>query len=247
MQRDPVKEASEFLKSLREDGIQEVYLDPAETAQSPAPVSIPSVSQAPLPAAGEASPLKEKLLALREQVAACTLCRELAGTRKNTVFGAGNIKAQLMFVGEAPGHDEDVQGLPFVGKAGQLLTKIIESIGLTRKQVFIANVLKCRPPQNRVPQPDEILNCQPYLMKQIEWIQPKIICALGTFAAQTLLKTGNSISKMRGRFYELPGLPSGSSVKVICTFHPAYLLRNPGDKRKVWEDMKMIKKELESL
>lgn len=181
---------------------------------------------------------KESLLALKETVTQCTKCSELAKTRKNVVFGAGNARARLVFVGEAPGHDEDLQGLPFVGRAGQLLTKIIESIGLTRQNVFICNVLKCRPPGNRNPLPEEITNCESYLFRQLDILQPEMICALGAFAAQTLLKTNTSISALRGRFHEYRG------TKLICTFHPAYLLRNPHDKRKVWEDMKMIRAEL---
>lgn len=181
---------------------------------------------------------KEALLSLRDEVIRCTKCTELSTTRRSVVFGSGNAQAELVFVGEAPGYDEDIQGLPFVGRAGQLLTKIIESIGLNRQNVFICNVLKCRPPRNRNPLPNEIANCEPYLFKQLEMIQPKIICALGTFAAQTLLKTNSPISSLRGKFYEFRG------AKLICTFHPAYLLRNPEDKRKVWEDMKMIRTEL---
>ena len=184
---------------------------------------------------------KEELLALQETVTPCTKCSELASTRKSVVFGSGNAHAKLVFVGEAPGFDEDVQGFPFVGRAGQLLTKIIESISLTRQEVFICNVLKCRPPGNRSPRPDEISNCEPYLSKQIEIIHPAVICALGTFAAQTLLKTTASISSLRGKFYEFHG------AKLICTFHPAYLLRNLQDKRKVWEDMKMIRAELQKM
>lgn len=181
---------------------------------------------------------KERLLALRESVMPCVKCGELARKRTQAVFGSGNADAKLVFVGEAPGFEEDAQGLPFVGPAGQLLTKIIESIGLKREQVFICNVLKCRPPGNRNPLPDEIENCEPYLTAQLEIIQPKIICALGTFAAQTLLRTTAPISSLRGRFTDYHG------VKLICTFHPAYLLRNPSDKKKVWEDMKMIRTEL---
>lgn len=177
---------------------------------------------------------------LREEALACTKCSDLYGTRTKVVFGSGNIKARLMFVGEAPGYDEDQQGLPFVGAAGQLLTKIIESIGYSRNQVFIANTLKCRPPGNRQPKPDEIANCWPFLQKQIELIKPEIICALGSFAAQTLLKKADSISRLRGKFFDF-----GNGIKVMCTFHPAYLLRNPEEKRKVWEDMKTIKTELE--
>ena len=228
-----------FLKALQEDGIKEIYL--AHKFETPDP-TLPLKSEEGQgwgKLANETS--KAKLLTLREKVLQCTLCEELATTRKSVVFGAGNVKAKLMFVGEAPGHDEDVQGLPFVGRAGQLLTKIIESIGLTRRDVFIANVLKCRPPGNRQPRPEEILNCEPYLKKQIEWMHPHTLCALGAFAAQTLLKTGSPISQLRGRFYEYQG------IKVLCTFHPAYLLRNPSEKRKVWDDMKMIKKELETV
>ena len=181
---------------------------------------------------------KEALVALRETALHCTKCNELATKRTHVVFGSGHAQARLMFVGEAPGHDEDLQGLPFVGRAGQLLTQIIESIGLKRQEVFIANVLKCRPPGNQNPQPDEILNCEPYLVQQIKIIQPKVICALGAFAAQTLLKSGSPISALRGRFHDYHG------IKVMCTFHPAYLLRNSQDKRKTWEDMKMIREAL---
>ncbi len=181
---------------------------------------------------------REELLSLRVEVVKCIRCDLLARTRKTVVFGAGNAKAQLVFVGEAPGHDEDVQGLPFVGKAGQLLTKIIEAMGLTRNDVFICNVLKCRPPGNRNPLPEEIMNCEPYLIKQLEIIKPKVICALGNFAAQVLLRTDKSISELRGRFFDYHGM------KVLPTFHPAYLLRNPVEKRKVWEDMKLVMKEL---
>ena len=178
---------------------------------------------------------------LTQLVHNCTKCSELVARRKNVVFGSGNPNAKLVFVGEAPGQDEDLQGLPFVGKAGQLLTKIIESIGQSRNSVFICNVLKCRPPGNRNPLPQEIFNCEPYLIDQINLIKPKIICALGTFAAQTLLKTERNISSLRGKFFEYQG------SKLLCTFHPAYLLRNPEEKRKVWEDMKMIRSELERL
>jgi DNA polymerase len=146
-----------------------------------------------------------------------------------------------MFVGEGPGYDEDVQGRPFVGKAGQLLTKIIQSINLQREEVYITNIIKCRPPQNRNPEPDEIECCNPFLLKQINAIQPQIICALGTFAAQTLLKTDTKISALRGRFYELEG------IKVIPTYHPAYLLRNPERKREVWQDMKMISEKINNV
>ena len=174
---------------------------------------------------------------LKKDALSCTGC-ELCQTRTNVVFGAGSPKAKLMFVGEAPGMQEDLQGFPFVGRAGQLLTKIIESIGLKREDVYIANVLKCRPPENRNPFPTEILTCEEYLIKQIELIKPRVICALGKFAAQTLLRSQETISRLRGNFYDYHG------AKLIPTFHPAYLLRNPNDKRFVWEDMKKIRKEL---
>jgi len=180
---------------------------------------------------------KNTLDALKTQALSCTKCG-LSDTRTKVVFGAGSPKAKLMFVGEAPGMEEDLQGLPFVGRAGQLLTKIIESIGLKRKDVYIANILKCRPPNNRNPLPQEILTCEGYLIKQIELIKPKVICALGKFAAQTLLRTTEPITRLRGEFRDYRG------TKLMPTFHPAYLLRNPRDKRLVWEDMKKIKKEL---
>jgi uracil-DNA glycosylase family 4 len=158
--------------------------------------------------------------------------------RKNLVFGEGNSQADLVFVGEAPGEQEDRQGRPFVGRAGQLLTRIIEAMGLTRNDVYICNILKCRPPGNRNPGADEIRACEPFLVKQLEVIQPKIICALGTFAARTLLKTDVPISVMRGKFHSYHG------IKLMPTYHPAYLLRNPGAKKQVWEDVQRIMKEL---
>jgi len=177
----------------------------------------------------EAPPLEE----IRRELGDCRRCK-LHRTRRTIVFGEGNEKAKLMFIGEGPGYDEDVQGRPFVGKAGQLLTKIIQSIHLQREEVYIANIIKCRPPQNRNPEPDEIERCSPFLMKQIQAIQPKIICALGTFAAQTLLQTDAKITYLRGRTFDLQG------IKVLPTYHPAFLLRNPDKKREVWEDMKQI-------
>jgi DNA polymerase len=176
---------------------------------------------------------KMTLEEIRKELGDCKRCK-LHRTRKTIVFGEGNPKATLMFIGEGPGYDEDVQGRPFVGKAGQLLTKIIESIKLAREEVYIANIVKCRPPQNRNPEPDEIESCNPFLMKQIRVIQPKIICALGAFAAQTLLKTNAKISDLRGKIFDIEG------IKVIPTYHPAFLLRNPERKRDVWEDMKKI-------
>ena len=170
---------------------------------------------------------------IRRELGDCRRCK-LHRTRRTIVFGEGNEKATLMFIGEGPGYDEDVQGRPFVGKAGQLLTKIIQSIHREREEVYITNIIKCRPPQNRNPEPDEIQSCHPFLEKQIQSIQPKMICALGTFAAQTLLSTNAKITALRGRFFDLGG------IKVLPTYHPAYLLRNPERKREVWDDMKQI-------
>jgi DNA polymerase len=180
---------------------------------------------------GRISTLEE----VRKEVGDCRRCK-LHRTRRTLVFGEGNKKAILMIIGEGPGYEEDVQGRPFVGKAGQLLTKILQSIQLQREEVYITNIIKCRPPQNRNPEPDEIQTCYPFLLRQIQAIQPQIICALGTFAAQTLLKTDAKITTLRGRFHEFAG------IKVIPTYHPAYLLRNPERKREVWEDMKQISK-----
>jgi uracil-DNA glycosylase family 4 len=176
------------------------------------------------------------LEAIQSELGDCTRCRLHEG-RQSLVFGEGNPHAALVFVGEAPGREEDLQGRPFVGKAGELLTRIIEAIDLTRKEVYIANIVKCRPPQNRNPQPDEIRTCLPFLRKQLEAIRPKIICALGTFAAQTLLETEERISLLRGKFYAYQG------ARLMPTYHPAFLLRNPQFKRAVWEDMKMVREE----
>jgi uracil-DNA glycosylase family 4 len=180
------------------------------------------------------------LAALQTHIGDCTRCKLSALGRTQVVFGVGNPNADLMFVGEAPGADEDIQGVPFVGRAGHLLTKIIEAIDLKREDVYIANVIKCRPPQNRNPEPDEIETCQPFLFQQIDVIQPKVIVTLGKFAAQCLLRSEEPISRLRGRLFEYRG------AKLIPTFHPAYLLRNPSSKREVWEDMKLVKKLLNS-
>jgi len=171
---------------------------------------------------------------------ACTRCKLCTLGRTQIVFGVGTPKARLMFVGEAPGEDEDKKGEPFVGRAGQLLTKIIESIGLTREQVYIANVIKCRPPSNRNPEPDEVTACEPFLFRQIDVIRPKVIVPLGKFAAQSVLRTTDPITRIRGRQFEYRG------AVLIPTFHPAYLLRNPSAKREVWEDMKKVRAILQS-
>jgi uracil-DNA glycosylase family 4 len=175
---------------------------------------------------------------VREELGECTRC-SLCSSRKNIVFGKGNPHASLVFVGEAPGGDEDVAGEPFVGEAGQLLTRIIQSIKLRREDVYICNIIKCRPPKNRDPKPEEIEACSPFLKKQLEVIRPRFICALGKFAAQTLLGTTERISKLRGKIYEF------NHIKVVPTFHPASLLRNPEWKREVWQDMQLIQKLLE--
>lgn len=187
------------------------------------------------PAAGAAATLD----ALGRHIGDCTRCKLCRG-RTNLVFGVGNPDARLMFVGEGPGADEDLQGEPFVGRAGQLLTQIVKAMGFERGQVYIANVVKCRPPNNRNPEPDEIAACSPFLEAQIAAIRPDVIVALGKFAAQTLLATETPISRLRGRFHDRRG------VDVMPTFHPSYLLRNPGAKREVWEDMKMVMKRLGS-
>lgn len=165
----------------------------------------------------------------------CTRCKLCTLGRRQIVFGVGNPAADLMFVGEAPGEEEDRQGEPFVGRAGQLLTKIIEAIGLSRADVYIANVIKCHPPGNRNPEPDEVASCEPFLFRQIDVIKPKVIVPLGKFAAQSLLKTTDPITRLRGRVYQYRG------AKLIPTFHPAFLLRNPSAKREVWEDMKKVR------
>ena len=178
-----------------------------------------------------------QLQAIREDIGDCQRCR-LHSSRRNIVFGVGNPDAQMVFVGEAPGADEDVQGEPFVGKAGQLLTRIIEAIKLKRSEVYIANVVKCRPPGNRDPQDDEIQTCIPFLKKQLAVIQPRIICTLGRYSTQALLETREGITALRGRFHELQ-----NGMKVMPTYHPSFLLRYPEKKREVWEDMQKVQKE----
>ena len=177
----------------------------------------------------------DRLVAIRNDIGDCTRCKLHALGRTQIVFGVGNPDADLMFVGEAPGQDEDIQGFPFVGRAGQLLTKIIEAIDMKREDVYIANVLKCRPPQNRNPEPDEVATCEPVLARQIAAVHPRVIVALGSFAARTLLKTEAAISRLRGRVYEYDG------AQLVCTYHPAYLLRSPDKKRETWEDMKKVR------
>ncbi len=242
-------EALRHVEWLRDSGVVEV--------SRPAPRSRPAAKPPPLsaphpdlrPAGGErerrasAYSLSDKgcgseaLLAIRSDLGECARCK-LAGGRTRLVFGVGNPGAELMFVGEGPGADEDRQGEPFVGKAGQLLNRMIEAMGFRRADVYIANVVKCRPPQNRDPEPDEIEACEPFLEAQIAAIRPRVIVALGRFAVQTLLRDTAPISRQRGRWREYRG------VRLMPTFHPAYLLRNPADKRKAWEDLQLVMKDL---
>jgi uracil-DNA glycosylase family 4 len=182
-------------------------------------------------------PDTETLDAIRLEAHNCNACR-LAGTRTNVVFGVGNPNADLMFVGEAPGHDEDKHGEPFVGRAGQLLTDIIKAMKLSREEVYIANVIKCRPPENRNPEPDEIEQCRPFLRRQIALIRPKVIVTLGKFGLQALTDRAYSISSVRGSWLDYDG------IKLMPTFHPAYLLRTPSAKKEVWADMKKVMAEL---
>jgi len=242
-----LRERARYFAELTDVGVPRSALagpgsGPALTA--PAPTAGPRiVAAAPRPPRPPAAPVfspegaeLRDLPAVREWVGDCQRCK-LAGGRKTIVFGQGSPQAQLMFVGEAPGADEDEQGLAFVGRAGQLLTDIIEKgLKIPRADVFIANVLKCRPPQNRNPEPDEILACQPFLEKQIALIRPKVLVGLGKFSAQWLFKSMEPISRLRGRIGDYDG------IKVVPTFHPAYLLRNPGAKKDVWEDMKVVRR-----
>lgn len=203
---------------------------PLLATSAPSPL-IPAPSVAGSPPATSA-PIIWNLASIREDIGDCTRCKLGTLGRKQVVFGAGSTSAELMFVGEAPGADEDLQGVPFVGRAGQLLTKMIEAMGFRREDVYIANVVKCRPPENRNPEPDEIERCEPFLFRQIETIKPKVIVALGAFAAKTLLRSQDPISRLRGRVYDYHG------AQLIPTFHPSFLLRSPGQKRYAWEDLK---------
>ena len=227
MNPEQLKEHLQFAKELGVDGVSRDAVWRRREGVAPDPILV---------FAGPA----DALAAIRTDIGDCTRCKLHGMGRTQIVFGVGNPEADLMFVGEAPGADEDVQGFPFVGRAGQLLTKIIEAIGLKREDVYIANVIKCRPPGNRNPEPDEVETCEPFLFRQIDVIKPKVVVALGTFAARALLRTLDPISRLRGRVYDYRG------AKLIPTFHPAYLLRNPSSKREVWEDMKLVRKLLQS-
>ena len=241
----PIAAATQILESLHDAGVRQLgkpgrgksrAAGEAKTpSREPSAESDTSLSRPmALPFDAPQAMPGDSLEVIRTEVAACTRCGELATTRTQTVFGVGNPRARLCFLGEAPGADEDAQGEPFVGRAGQLLTRIIEACTLSRSDVYILNVLKCRPPGNRTPQPDEVANCRGYLDRQLAQIRPEFICCLGAVAAQTLLETQQSIGKMRGKILTYQG------ICVMCTYHPAYLLRNPAAKKDVWEDMQML-------
>ena len=244
------RELADHLKYYAEMGVAGVSRDAtwrarATALDAPGPLDALDAPDAPDAPdaldAPDAPASSDSLAAIQTDIGPdCRRCKLCTLGRSQIVFGVGNPKARLMFVGEAPGEEEDKRGEPFVGRAGQLLTKIIEAIGLTRDQVYIANVIKCRPPGNRNPEADEVEQCEPFLFRQIDVIQPRVIVPLGKFAAQSLLKTADPITRLRGRQFDYRG------AVLIPTFHPAYLLRNPSAKREVWEDMKKVRAILQS-
>jgi DNA polymerase len=237
------------LDSLREAGVEWLPAAPAAsfsvatdsppsvaTISTPAPVETQPATSTATSVATSLEQRRHALQLLADEIKTCRKCPELVCSRTQTVFADGQPEVELCFVGEAPGGDEDVQGLPFVGAAGQLLNRIIAACGMKREEVYICNILKCRPPGNRTPLPNEAMNCRPFLERQLELVRPKFICALGTCAAQNLLQTTLSMAKLRGRLHDYRGIP------VLCTYHPAYLLphRSPEKKKDVWEDMKFL-------
>jgi DNA polymerase len=233
------------LRAAQARGAHWAPAGPSPRPAGPPPALDGEPASAPAPAIAERDEPRERaprptLAAIRDDLGDCTRCK-LAGTRTNIVFGVGAADAPLMFVGEAPGADEDRRGEPFVGKAGQLLDRMIAAMGWTRETVYIANTLKCRPPGNRDPQPDEVAACEPFLARQIEAIRPRVIVTLGKPAAHLLLRTTAPISALRGRFQDYRG------IRVMPTFHPAFLLRSPERKRETWEDLKKVIAELERL
>ncbi|HEY3808368.1 MAG TPA: uracil-DNA glycosylase [Steroidobacteraceae bacterium] len=211
-------------------------------ATLPQSVAVPAASLVAPAGTVDAAPREAQWQALRAEVSGCTRC-ELCRGRTQTVFGVGNTRAELLVIGEAPGADEDRQGEPFVGRAGQLLNSMLRAMGHPRETVYIANVLKCRPPGNRDPRPEEAASCRPYLQRQLELLQPRLILAVGRIAAQNLLETDTPIGKLRGRLHGFG--PAGTPL--IVTYHPAYLLRSPGEKRKAWVDLKFAQQELARL
>lgn len=236
VQADTLTAVRNYVRYLQRIGVTELALAPA-AHPAPQPALLPAPTPSPPAADDPSADLPTRLRRLAADVHDCKQCRLHEG-RTHVVFGAGDPAAALVFVGEAPGHDEDLHGEPFVGQAGQLLTRIIAAIGLTREQVYITNVIKCRPPQNRNPLPDELAACRPILQAQLACLRPRVLCALGTFAAQVLLQTDEKISRLRGRFHPL------GDIQVMPTYHPAFLLRNPRYKRAVWEDMQHIQRVL---
>ncbi len=242
MSAQPHPPLSDLLAYLGEIGYGDLYLDPSRprAAAAAVAVALPEVSPVPqvaAPADEVADPRDAELSALSVAAAVCTRCR-LSEGRQKVVFGSGNPRAELMLLGEAPGAEEDRQGLPFVGAAGELLTKIIQAMEMKREEVYIANIVKCRPPGNRDPQPDEVAACRSYLERQIDLVSPRVIVALGRIAAQTLLSNDSPIGQMRGRWFQVRGVPT------MVTYHPAALLRNQALKRPTWEDMQQVRDRL---
>jgi DNA polymerase len=238
MSSDQIKRHLEFFEELGVAGVRRDTTWSHREVPS-APIGVPELPEptdaGQLQMVETAQTAPDTLPVIREHLGDCTRCKLHTLGRRQIVFGVGNPDADLMFVGEAPGADEDIQGEPFVGRAGQLLTKIIEAIGIRREDVYIANVIKCRPPGNRNPEPDEVEQCEPFLFRQIDTIKPKVIVALGKFAAQSLLRTTDPITRLRGREYKY------RDAILMPTYHPAYLLRTPSAKRDVWEDMKRVR------
>ncbi|NOY28984.1 MAG: uracil-DNA glycosylase [Planctomycetes bacterium] len=241
------KSVVQLLESLHAAGVEQVSAvghdeSPAQPVDPPPGVP-PAICQI---AAISADPSDDpsdhgdfpSLAVMQAEVAACTLCPELASARTQTVFGVGNPQARLCFLGEAPGADEDRQGEPFVGPAGQLLNKILGACRLSREDVYLLNVLKCRPPENRNPEAEEAQNCRHFLDQQLQLLNPEFICCLGAVAAQNLLGTTSAIGRLRGRLHDYRG------IRVVCTYHPAYLLRNPAAKKHTWDDMKLLMREM---
>jgi uracil-DNA glycosylase family 4 len=229
---------SERLRYYNEMGVYDFYRR-SSSGSNPAAMAAASATEATPAGLSAARPDRDGSLRLiREEIGDCTRCRLHKQGRKQIVFGVGNPNAELMFIGEAPGADEDEQGEPFVGRAGQLLTNMIKAMGLRREDIYIANIIKCRPPNNRTPERDECATCSPFLMQQIEVISPKAIVALGAVAAKTLLVINAPMSELRGRWYDFRG------TKLAVTYHPAFLLRDPRQKKEAWKDLQMVMKEL---
>jgi uracil-DNA glycosylase len=231
------------LEDMKRSGLTHVDVAKETLEELGKPVVVAAVpsgkaGRAAVTAAATPDDAATELAAIEARAKICVKCGELSRCRHSVVFGVGNPRAEIMFVGEAPGRDEDMQGEPFVGRAGELLTKIIIAMGFKREDVYIANVLKCRPPENRTPLPDEVTNCLPYLLSQIDLIKPKVIVGLGATAVRALLDVQLGITKMRGHWYTFRDIP------IMPTFHPAYLLRNPPAKKEVWEDMKAVLEKL---